>query len=652
MADRFPHLFSPLDVGPRRFRNRIFSTGHMTCLIDADMLPDERFVAYHEARARGGAGLVITESARVHASGGWRNLDASRDACIAPYRRTANAVHRHGCMIFGQLGHPGVYGVTTPDGSHGVALGPSQVKAQRSHTIARALSLTMIAELVTAYGAAAGRMKKAGLDGVEILASHNLLPAQFLNPAMNRRQDAYGGSLVNRMRFLEEVIACVRDNAGPSMVVGMRISGNEMETEGNDPDELLEVCRRLGNAGALDYINVIAGSMTGLRGSIHVVPPMNIENAYLAPLAATVKQLVPIPVFVAGRINQPQDAETIVATGQADMTGMTRAQIADPDMANKARAGRIDDIRACIACNQACIGHMQSGHGISCIQHPETGRELQYADKSPARLPRTVVVAGGGPAGMKAAAVAAERGHRVILAEQTRRLGGQVLLAQELPGRAEFGGIVTNLQREMACHAVEVKLGTRVTRQVLEDWGADAVIVATGARPLVPDIETDDQDMLVDAWQVIRGETSVGSRVVIADWRCDWTGLGLAEKLAREGCRVTLAVNGTMPGQMIQMYVRDRWAGELNRLGVEIVPYVRLVGADSSGTWLQHVTSGEIIFIESVDTVIAAVGHMPDTTLAEELADWSGTILEIGDCLSPRTCEEAVLEGMKAGCSV
>ena len=354
MADRFPTLFSPLAVGPRTFRNRIFSTGHMTCLLDADRLPDERFVAYHEARARGGAGLIITEAARVHPSGGWRNLDASGDACITPYRRTADAVHHHGCMIFGQLGHSGAYGVTTRDGSHGVAFGPSQVKAQRSHAISRALPLTMIGELVAAYGTAAGRMKRAGLDGVEILASHSLLPAQFLNPAMNRRQDAYGGSLANRMRFLEEVITCVRDHAGPSMVVGMRISGDEMEAGGNDPEELLEVCRQLGNAGALDYINVIAGSMMGLRGSIHVVPPMNIETAYLAPLAATVKQLVPIPVFVAGRINQPQDAEAILATGQADMTGMTRAQIADPEMANKAKAGRVDDIRACIACNQAC----------------------------------------------------------------------------------------------------------------------------------------------------------------------------------------------------------------------------------------------------------------------------------------------------------
>ena len=652
MTSRFPTLFSSLVVGPRTFRNRIFSTGHMTCLLGADMLPDDRFVAYHEARAKGGAGLIITEAAKVHESGGCRNLNAASDACIAAYRRTAEAVHRHGCMIFGQLGHSGAYGVTTRDGSHGVALAPSQVKTQRSHTIARAMSPGMIREHVTAYGGAAGRMKQAGLDGVEILASHSLLPAQFLNPDMNRRTDLYGGSLENRMRFLREIIACVRDHTGFSMVVGMRISGDEMQPGGNDPDELLEVCRLVGNEGGLDYINVIAGSMIGLQGSIHVVPPMNIETGYLAPLADAVKKLVPIPVFVAGRINQPHDAEEILASGQADMIGMTRAQIADPDMANKAREGRIDDIRACIACNQACIGHMQTGHGISCIQRPETGRELDYDRKLPAASPGTVVVAGGGPAGMKAAAVAAERGHRVILFESSPRLGGQVLLAQELPGRAEFGGIVTNLAREMERHGVDVRLGAHATRKSVEEAGADSVIVATGAGPWAPRIEGSEQAHLVDAWKVLRGEANVGSHVVIADWRCDWTGLGLAEKLARSGCRVTLAVNGTMPGQMIQMYVRDRWVGDLNRLGVEIIPYVRLFGADSSGAWLQHVTSGEPILIEEVDTVVTALGHTSETGLAQELEDWPGTVLLAGDCLAPRTCEEAVFEGLKTGFAV
>jgi NADPH-dependent 2,4-dienoyl-CoA reductase/sulfur reductase-like enzyme len=379
---------------------------------------------------------------------------------------------------------------------------------------------------------------------------------------------------------------------------------------------------------------------------------MNIEAGYLAPHAEAMKKLMPIPIFVAGRINQPQEAERILAAGQADMIGMTRAQIADPEMANKAREGRIDDIRACIGCNQACIGHMQMGIGISCIQRPETGRELAYEAKPKVDTPRTVLVAGGGPAGMKAAAVAAERGHRVILCEASKRLGGQTLLAQDLPGRAEFGGIVTNLAHEMGLHGVAVRLETEVTLDLVKAEGADAVIVATGALPWRPAIEGEEDAHIVSAWQVLKGEANVGGRVVVADWRCDWIGLGIAERLARDGCKVTLAVNGYMPGQMIQMYVRDRWVGDLNKLGVEMIPYARLFGADSSSAYLQHTTSGEPIIIDEVDTIVTTLGHQPVTGLADALEDWEGDVLMAGDCLSPRTCEEAVLEGLKAGFEV
>jgi len=454
------------------------------------------------------------------------------------------------------------------------------------------------------------------------------------------------------MRFLREVIASVRDRVGADMVVGMRISGDEMHPEGGDPDELLEVCRLVAADGGLDYINVIAGSMIALKGSIHVVPPMNIEHGYLAPMAHAVKQLVSIPVFVAGRINQPQEAEKIVAGGQADMCGMTRAQICDPEMANKAKDGRIDDIRACIACNQACIGHMQVGLGISCIQRPETGREVEYGTLLPAAAPRKVMVVGGGPAGMKAAAVAAARGHDVTLYEKSAQLGGQAQLAQMLPGRAEFGGIITNLTREMERAGVKVVKQTAVDRAFVEREKPDAVIVATGAQPRHPAIEGAEDAHVVDAWTVLKGEANVGGRAVIADWRCDWIGLGLAEKLARDGCSVTLAVDGYMPGQRIQMYVRDRWVGELHKLGVEILPYARLFGADADSVYFQHATSGEPIIVDEVDTLVTSLGHHSVDTLAEELDDWPGQVLMAGDCMSPRTCEEAVLEGLKAGVAV
>jgi NADPH-dependent 2,4-dienoyl-CoA reductase/sulfur reductase-like enzyme len=425
-----------------------------------------------------------------------------------------------------------------------------------------------------------------------------------------------------------------------------------MHPEGGNPDEILEVCRLIGTDGGVNYLNVIAGSMIALKGSIHVVPPMNIEHGYLAPLAHAVKKLVDIPVFVAGRINQPQEAEKIIAGGQADMCGMTRAQICDPELANKARDGRTDDIRACIACNQACIGHMQVGLGISCIQHPETGREVDYGTRMPAAQPRKVMVIGGGPAGMKAAAVAAERGHDVTLYEATGQLGGQALLAQMLPGRAEFGGIVTNLAREMELAGVRVVKNTPVDMALIEREAPGAVILATGALPRRPDIEGAEDAHIVDAWAVLKGEANVGGRVVVADWRCDWIGLGMAEKLARDGCQVTLAVDGYMPGQRIQMYVRDRWIGELHKLGVEIVPYARLFGADADSVYFQHATSGEPIIFDEVDTLVTSLGHLSNDPLAEILDDWPGDLLMAGDCLSPRTCEEAVLEGLKAGVAV
>ena len=651
MTSSFPNLFSPLKVGPIEIKNRIFSTGHMTMLLNGGA-PSDEMVAYHQARAAGGAGLIITEASAVHPSTAPWHIHSFSDDCIAGYRRIADAVRPHGCMVFGQLGHGGAHNYTSLDGTRPVAYGPSALPREWSHNMPCAMSRAEIADVVAHYGAAAGRMAKAGLNGVEILASHNLLPAQFLNPTSNTRTDEYGGSPENRLRFLRQVIAAVRANADDSMVVGMRISADEMQHDGLTPEVVLDICMALDGDGVLDYFNVAAGSMSGLSGIIHVVPPMNFEGGYTAPLAAAIRSKLSKPVFVAGRINQPQIAETVVASGQADMCGMTRAMIADPEMANKASTGRIDDIRACIGCNQACIGHMMRGFGISCIQHPETGRELEYGERRPAAAPRTVYIAGGGPAGMKAAAVAAERGHRVVLFESAGALGGQVKLAQLLPGRAEFGGLVTNLAREMELAGVEVRLDTALTRAVIDREAPDAVIVATGATVHRPPVEGDGEAHVVDAWQVIGDEVNVGQRVVIADWRCDWVGLGLAEKLAAAGCWVRLAVNGTAPGETIEPMVRDRWIGDLQKLGVEIIPYARLHGADGDNVYLQHTINGEAIVCQDVDTLVAALGEQAETGLEADLEDWDGTVLLAGDCLAPRTAEEAVLEGLKAGVAV
>jgi 2,4-dienoyl-CoA reductase-like NADH-dependent reductase (Old Yellow Enzyme family) len=644
----FPHLFSPFSIGGVTFKNRIFSTGHDTMLADREMIGDA-LVAYHAARADGGAGLIVLQVAAIHESARYtgRMLMATDDACIAGYRRVVEVCAVRDCRVIAQLFHPGREVMDTDEGALRVAYAPSATRSDRFHVIPRALDRVMIDEIVEGYAAGARRMAKAGVDGVELVASHGYLPAQFLNPRVNLRDDDYGGSLDNRLRFLRRAIAACRGEIG---LVGLRISGDEKDPEGLSEPETLEAIAAL--APDLDYVNVIAGTSASPAGAVHIVPPMSIETAYVAPFAAAVKARVDTAVFVAGRINQPQIAEQVLASNQADMCGMTRAMICDPRMADKARTGHAEDIRACIGCNQACIGHFQKGEAISCIQYPETGRELRYGTLEPAGRPRKIMVVGGGPGGMKAAAVAAARGHAVSLFEATGRLGGQALLAQLLPGRAEFGGIVTNLAREVERAGVEVRRNVTVDRALIEAEAPDAVILATGATAHWPEIEGADEAHVVDAWQVLAGEANVGGSVVVADWACDWIGLGLAEKLARDGCHVRLAVTGLIAGERVPPYVRDSWNAILHTLGVEVIPYAKLFGVDTDTVYMRHTASGEPIVFEAVDTLVLAQGHESRDELSETLAGLAIETHLIGDCLSPRTAEEAVLEGLKVAAAI
>jgi NADPH-dependent 2,4-dienoyl-CoA reductase/sulfur reductase-like enzyme len=326
---------------------------------------------------------------------------------------------------------------------------------------------------------------------------------------------------------------------------------------------------------------------------------------------------------------------------------MTRALICDPVLPRKAELGLVDEIRACIGCNQACIGHFHAGYPISCIQHPETGRELTYGERQSAPVPRDVMVIGAGVGGMKAAVVAAERGHRVTLYEAARRPGGQVLLAEQLPGRAEFGGAVTNLLSEVERFGVKVITGHTVDAAFVREQQPDAVVVATGATPRVPELELMDDPVVLTAWDVINGADVPSGRVVVADWRCDWIGLGVAQQLAKRGHKVTLAVTGYMAGQRIQQYVRDEMTKQALQAGVEIVPLVRIYGADADSVYLQHALTGEPVIVDDVAALVLSQGHDAVTGLLHELAGYPGEVHAIGDCLSPRTVEEAVLEGLK-----
>ncbi len=670
MTSHFPHLFSPLRIGPVTLANRIVSSGHDTVMADEGHVTDQ-LIAYQAARAAGGVGLIVVQAVAVHPRADYtaHALAIYDDAMVPGFARLAEVVHAHGTPIFGQLFHGGREVMDTRDGTLAVALAPSAVPSERFHVMPREMSVADISEAVEAFGAGAARFEAAGFDGVEIMASHGYLPAQFLSPRVNLRTDAYGGDLDGRLRFLREIVATVRAAVGDRIAVGLRISIGEVSPEGTTEEEALAAVAALDRDGRddpdrrLDYVSVVAGTSATLGGSDHIVPPMTVPNAYTAPLAARVKAVVTVPVMVAGRINQPQEAELVIARGQADACAMTRALISDPLLPAKAAAGRLDEIRACVGCNQACIGHFHAGYPISCIQYPESGRELQYGALAPADPPRAVMVVGGGPGGLKAAAVAAARGHRVTLYEAGRRVGGQVLLAEKLPGRAEFGGVVTNLAGEAERAGVRIVTHTTVDADLVARERPDVVVVATGAKPRRPPLELANDPVVLDAWAVLGGATLPDGRVLVADWRCDWVGLGLAELLAGRGHRVTLASTGYTAGFRLQQYVRDAMLGACERAGVELRPLVRLFGYDGSAVFLQHVLTGDAVVVEDVAALVLAQGHESVDGLHRALVaayggegstgdGWRPEIHAIGDCLAPRTAEEAILDGLKVGAAI
>ena len=647
-------LFEPLNIRQKVFKNRIFSTGHMAVMLQ-EGFPTDDMIAYHEAKAKGGAALTIIEAARVHPSGnsGRPAIRAYDPRCVSGYKKLATKCHNYDCLVFGQLTHPGREMTNLEDGTIPVAYAPSASPNERFHIMPREMSEQMIDEIVTGYKISAQNLRTAGLDGIEIVASHGYLIGQFLNKNVNQRKDKYGGNFRNRYRILDQIIDAVKDGSSDEMLVGIRLSGDEKEFQGMELKGTLELIEELNKNESIDYINITAGTSAGLKGSTHIVPSMRFESGYTLPLSQAIKDVSDKPVFVAGRINTPQLADKALIQGSADMCGMTRAIISDPEMPLKAETGRFDEIIACVGCNQACIGHMLNGQPISCIQRPETGRELTFSHLSPAPEKKKILVIGGGPAGMKATAVAASRGHSVKLIEATSKLGGQVNLAERLPGRSEFGGITTNLENMLRTQDVEIKLNTEASLQLIREEAPEVIILATGGKSFEPTIEGKESAHVVTAWQLLEGKANVGSRVVIADWRCDWVGLGVAELLARQGCHVRLACNGMVPGQTINQYVRDNWLGTLHKLNVETLTHLRLRGVDSDDTYFQHTLSEQPVILNDVDTLVTAFGSEATNTLEKDLRNKvQSELYVIGDALSPRSVEEAILDGLKTSAKI
>ena len=645
------HLFSPIKIRNLTVKNRILSTGHDTTMPTEGII-NERLLAYQRARAEGGAGLIVLQVSGVHESARYTThlLMATEPNCVDGYRKMADMCHAHGTKVFAQIFHPGREIMEAGEGLLAVAYSASAVPNERFHVMPKPLNQRMINEISEGYVQAARYLHEAGIDGAEFVASHGYLPAQFMSTQVNLREDQYGGSLENRLRFSVDILKAIRAATSDDFVIGMRISADELDGGGLDADEVLAICQAL--EPHLDYVNLTLGTSASLGGAVHIAPPMAFKAGYIAEQTKVFKDALNIPVLIAGRINQPQDADLIIKNGQADMCGMTRALICDPKMPNKAQNNQLDDIRACIACNQACIGHFHKGQPISCIQHPQTGREQQYGDLQTAAAPKKVMVIGGGPAGMNAALIAAQRGHCVSLYESGKQLGGQALLAQNLSRRAEFGGLITNLLQAMSKQDINIQLDTRVDMALVQAEAADVVVLATGATPYAQPIEADDSILKLHAWQYLQGTAPQGKSVLLTDWRCDWVAPGIAELLVKQGFDVSIAINGLCLGETLPLYVRDELTATAQRLGIKLLPNARLYGYDNGTVYLQHNTSAEAVELEGIDTIIACDGQIALDELGDAIEDLGMVLHRIGDCNTPRTAEEAMYEGLKVAAMI
>lgn len=651
MSGQFNHLLRPLKIGNVTVRNRTVFTGHNSAHQNFDGTISDEYIGYQVARARGGAGLQILCAAAIdeYSSTDPGQLRIDADDVIPGLAKMADAVHEHGGKVFVQLLQAGreVYGM--PDGTLPVTFSASATRSELTGVVPRQMSLQMIGEVIRAYAAAAQRAIDAGLDGVELVANQGNLPAQFLAGDVNCRSDQYGVNLDGRMRFLIEAATAIREVTKGKIAFGVRISASEME-DGVTDEESFAACRRLDELSLVDYLSVVVGAPSTRIGAYHVIPPMYEAAGYVSQYVLPIKRAVRVPVIATGRFNTPNLADEAIREGVADAIGMTRAMISDPDLANKVLAGRSEDVRACVGCLQACIGHLHKHAGVSCIQFPETGRETSLGQYGQAAQPRRVIVAGGGVAGMKAAAIAATRGHDVLLCEASGNLGGQVQLAQRLPGRAEFGGVITNLEREVFNAGVEVRRHVIVDRSLIKQERADVLIIATGGRPARPSDKISVEDMqVVTASEYLSGDAAVGKRVVVADRQSDWVGVGVAEKLALDGHFVRLAVTGAQPAETTPMFIRDYSAGRLFALGIETHCYARLCGADGEDVYFQHLLTQGPLILGGVDTLITCFGSAADTAVEQQVQGLEIEVHVIGDCLTPRTVEEAVLDGLRVG---
>lgn len=661
MSQPFPHLFQPLSLRHKTLKNRIVFGAH-TANMSVDGLPSDRHLGYYRERARGGAAMIVVEPVPVNAAavltrGNFRWGD---DAVIPHFRRITDACHEHGTVMIQQLYHVGAHGDwdNSFEASHSPSGAPSMHDTDGSHR----MTVVEIDATIAAFVAAAGRAQASGYDGIELMAAYNAIIEQFWSPLSNRRDDGYGGSFEKRMRFSADLLTALRRKVGEDFIIGMAISLDPGSPAALTIEQQIEIAQWHEARGLYDYITLGTGSYFDFT---KIIPPFVYEDKMGAPFAEAMKAaLKTVRVQAESHIRTPENADYLIASGQSDTVSIVRGQIADPHLVNKTLAGRPEDVRGCISCNQMCWGRRSRDYWISCLINPSAGREFEWGGDTftPTLAPKKVLVVGGGPGGLEMARVAAERGHHVILAEATDRLGGQFRLAGLQPRRGQISDLIDWYERQLTKLQVEIRTNTYLEPADVVAIGADAVVLATGSQPSMNGWQRGipHRDKLpgidgANVWSVedvMRREARLGKRILLLDDAGNWRGPGTAWHLAEKDHAVTLLTADAYIGRDLARTAADfPMRSRLKKLGVQFITDAVVLEWHGDAATIRDLSTRSEQRLP-FDSLVLATTNTADSALQEALQADGIAHQAIGDCLAPRQAAAAIFEGRRLALSL
>ncbi|MEQ6888729.1 dimethylglycine demethylation protein DgcA [Halomonas sp. CS7] len=683
----FDAIFQPIQIGNLTIRNRVVSTAHAEVHATDGGMTTDRYVKYYEEKAKGGVGLSICGGSSVVSidspQGWWSSVNLATDRIIPHFQNLADAVHKHGGKIMIQITHMGRR--SRWDGfDWSTLVSPSGIREPVHRSTCKTIEEEDIWRIIGDFAQAARRAKAGGLDGVELSAVHQHLIDQFWSPRVNKREDQWGGSFENRMRFGMEVLKAVRAEVGDDFVVGMRICGDEFHPDGLSHEDMKQIAAYYDATGQVDFFGVIGSGCDTHDTLANVIPNMAYPPEPFLHLAAGIKEVVKAPVIHAQNIKDPNQAERILEGGYVDLVGMTRAHIADPHLIAKIKMGQVDQIKQCVGANY-CIDRQYQGLDVLCIQNAATSREymgLPHIIEASEGPTRTVVVVGGGPGGMEAARVAAERGHAVTLFEAADSLGGQITTASKAPQRDQIAGITRWYQLELARLGVDQRLGTRADEATILDLRPDIVVLATGGHPYLEQhpewgyAENPEESLVVSTWDILNGRVEPGKNVLIYDAICEFSGMSAADFLADKGAKVEIVTDDIKPGAAVGGTTFPTYYRSLYKKEVIMTSDLMLHKVYREGDSLVAVLENEYTGTQEervVDQVVVENGVRPDEALYYALKPRSrnrgqvdlealyaiqpqpclseegeGPLLfRLGDCSAPRNTHAAIYDALR-----